>query len=71
MKVTGVTVHFVDETEDGGAVIAQEPVIIENGESIEKLEEKIHAVEHKLYPYVIELINKGKVKKNNRIVKII
>lgn len=71
VKVTGVTVHFVDETEDGGAVIAQEPVIIENGESIEKLEEKIHAVEHKLYPYVIELINKGKVKKNNRIVKII
>ncbi len=70
VKVTGVTVHFVDETEDGGAVIIQEAVMIENSDTLETLEEKIHKVEHKLYPYVIEAIRSGRVSKNGRIVKI-
>lgn len=70
VKVTGVTVHFVDETEDGGAVIIQEAVMIENSDTLETLEEKIHKVEHKLYPYVIEAIRNGRVSKNGRIVKI-
>ena len=70
VKVTGVTVHFVDETEDGGAVILQEPVIIEENETLETLEEKIHKVEHKLYPKAIELFRSGKLVMTGRKVKI-
>ena len=70
VKVTGVTVHFVDETEDGGAVILQEPVIIEEKDTLETLEEKIHKVEHVLYPKAIELYRIGKLKMEGRKVKI-
>ena len=70
VKVTGVTVHFVDETEDGGAVILQQPVIIEENDSQESLAEKIHKVEHILYPRAINLFINGKIKIDGRKVKI-
>lgn len=54
VKVTGVTVHFVDEGVDTGPIIDQEAVRIEEGDTLESLEEKIHRVEHRLYPRVIE-----------------
>ncbi|MFC0234629.1 phosphoribosylglycinamide formyltransferase [Vagococcus entomophilus] len=58
---TGVTVHLVDEGVDTGPILAQESVSIVPGESIEKLEQKIHQVEHELYPKtVLELITKMK-----------
>jgi phosphoribosylglycinamide formyltransferase-1 len=47
---TGVTVHYVDEGLDTGAVIAQVPVEIEPRDT---LEERIHAVEHRLLPRVV------------------
>ena len=53
VKITGVTTHFVDQTMDGGKIIAQVPVPTE-GLSLEELEEKIHAVEHKLYVETID-----------------
>ncbi len=46
---TGVTVHIVDEEVDHGPILAQEKVKRELGDTIETLEAKIHAVEHKLY----------------------
>lgn len=70
VKVTGVTVHFVDETEDGGPIILQEIVKIEEEDSIEMVEEKIHIVEHKLYPQAIELYRKGVLSIDGRKVKI-
>ena len=48
---TGVTVHLVDEGRDTGPVLAQEPVPVEPRET---LEERIHAVEHRLLPQVVE-----------------
>ena len=48
---TGVTVHYVDEGLDTGAVIAQEPVPVEPRET---LEDRIHGVEHRLLPRVVE-----------------
>lgn len=54
VSVTGVTVHFVDERIDTGPVILQEKVEVVQGESLESLEEKIHAVEHRLYPRAIQ-----------------
>lgn len=58
---TGVTVHLVDEGVDTGPILAQETVPIVPGESIETLEQKIHRVEHELYPkIVLKLIEKMK-----------
>lgn len=62
VKVTGVTVHFVDEETDHGPIILQEAVIIKEGESLEALEERIHKLEHKLYPKAIKLFLEQKLK---------
>ena len=53
-KTTGVTVHFVDEELDHGPIILQEKVNIDKDDTLETLEEKIHKVEHKLYPKAIK-----------------
>ena len=50
VDTTGVTVHYVDEGIDTGPVITQEPVPVEPRET---LEERIHAVEHRLLPEVV------------------
>ena len=50
---TGVTVHFVDEGTDTGPVIAQERVTIERGETPDALRERLHEIEHRLYPRVL------------------
>lgn len=49
VKETGVTVHIVDEEVDHGPILAQEKVTVEPDDTIETLEAKIHAVEHKIY----------------------
>jgi phosphoribosylglycinamide formyltransferase 1 len=51
---TGVTVHFVDEGMDTGPIIDQQAVTIVDGETKESLEMKIHEIEHKLYPAVLQ-----------------
>ena len=51
VETTGVTVHYVDEGLDTGAVIRQEPVAVEPRST---LAERIHAVEHRLLPEVVE-----------------
>ncbi|WP_171301201.1 phosphoribosylglycinamide formyltransferase [Enterococcus cecorum] len=53
VKVTGLTVHLVDDGVDTGPIIAQEPVMILPEDSLESLEEKIHQTEHRLYPKVL------------------
>lgn len=61
VKVTGVTVHFANAVYDQGPIIAQEPVRVEEGWSVDELEAAIHAVEHRLYPQVVELLAEGRV----------
>lgn len=56
VKITGVTVHYVDEGMDTGPIIAQRAVLIEEGESLEEVEQKIHAIEHELYPAVLNTL---------------
>ncbi|MBD1382368.1 phosphoribosylglycinamide formyltransferase [Metabacillus arenae] len=53
VKVTGVTVHFVDEGMDTGPIIAQKAIEVSPGESLEDIEANIHRLEHELYPNVI------------------
>ncbi|SDC09919.1 formyltetrahydrofolate-dependent phosphoribosylglycinamide formyltransferase [Pelagirhabdus alkalitolerans] len=60
VKVTGVTIHFVDKGMDTGRIIAQEAVYVKDGMSKPDLEYEIQKVEHLLYPNTIQqLINRG------------
>lgn len=61
VKVTGVTVHLASEEYDKGPIVAQEPVRIEEGMTLDELEGAIHAVEHVLYPRVIRQIAEGRM----------
>lgn len=70
VKVTGVTVHFADEEFDCGPIICQEPVRIDEADTVETLEAKIHAVEHRLLPEAIGLIAAGRVSVSGRTVHI-
>ncbi|MCM8789635.1 MAG: phosphoribosylglycinamide formyltransferase, partial [Candidatus Omnitrophica bacterium] len=70
VKVSGVTVHFVDEKMDHGPIILQAPVRIEERDTIESLEAKIHKVEHRIYPQAIQLFLQGRLRVEGRRVRI-
>ena len=61
-KVSGATVHFVDETYDTGKIISQRCVDISDVISPEEIAERVLEIEHKILPFVIYNIAKGKVK---------
>jgi phosphoribosylglycinamide formyltransferase 1 len=72
-KVTGVTVHFVDEGVDSGPIIFQRPVEVPPSRDWDETEEQIHATEHKLLPEAIRMIAAGRVRvdaDNPRLVHI-
>jgi phosphoribosylglycinamide formyltransferase 1 len=72
-KVTGVTVHFVDEGVDSGPIIFQQPVPVPPSRDWEELEEQIHATEHTLLPEAIKLIAAGRIEldaDNPRLVRV-
>jgi phosphoribosylglycinamide formyltransferase-1 len=73
VKVTGVSVHFVDEGVDSGPIILQRAVEVPEDREWESLETRIHAVEHELLPRAIRLIAAGRVSldpENPRLVRI-
>lgn len=71
VKVTGVTAHFVDEKMDNGPVILQSAVKIEEDDTLETLEKKIHKLEHRVYPEAINLFIKGRLELKGRKVEIV
>ena len=60
-KITGVTVHFVDEGVDSGPIIVQRPVPVAPSRTWAETERAIHATEHALLPETIRLIAAGRV----------
>ncbi len=71
-KVTGVTIHFVDDKMDHGPIIMQEGFKIPPSDTLEQLEGRIHALEHKMYPKAVEMFVEGRLKIiRNRKVKIL
>ena len=56
VKMSGCTVHFVDETLDGGPIIAQCAVPVLEGDTVETLSARILEQEHKLYPEAVALV---------------
>lgn len=72
-KITGVTVHFVDEGMDSGPIILQRPVPVAPSREWAETERAIHATEHALLPATIRLIAAGRVRvddENPRVVHI-
>ena len=72
-KITGVTVHFVDEGMDSGPIILQRPVPVAPSREWAETERAIHATEHALLPETIRLIAAGRVRvddENPRVVHI-
>lgn len=68
-KVSGATVHFVDDSYDTGKIISQSCVNISDVNSPEEIAERVLKIEHKLLPEVIKAFAEGKIKTvNNRVI---
>ena len=68
VKVTGCTVHFVDQGVDTGPIIAQQTVSVLPGDSPTSLHARIHQAEHELYPEVVGAIARGEIEVHGREV---
>ncbi len=66
VKVTGCTVHFVDEGLDTGPIILQEALTVAANDTVESLHRRIHALEHRLYSQAINLWVNGKLRIQGR-----
>jgi phosphoribosylglycinamide formyltransferase-1 len=71
VKVSGVTVHFVDEGMDSGPIILQAAVPVEDDDTEDTLAARVLVEEHKIYPRAIELYLKNKLKVEGRMVRIL
>lgn len=71
VKISGCTVHFVDEGTDTGAIILQKAVEVLDDDTAETLQKRILVEEHKLLPRAVKLLAHGKVKKAGRRVSLI
>lgn len=71
VKVTGCTVHFVDEGMDSGPIILQKPVPVLQDDDVETLSARILEQEHELYPEAVRLFCEGRIKIEGRRVSII
>ena len=70
VRFSGCTVHFVDESLDGGPIICQASVPVLEGDGAEELSERILAEEHSLYPKAIDLVLSGRCEIEERRVRI-
>lgn len=69
-KVTGVTVHFVDEGTDTGPIILQKAVEVKDNDTSETLAARVLQEEHKIYPKAIKLYSEGRLMIDERRVLI-
>jgi phosphoribosylglycinamide formyltransferase-1 len=70
VKIAGVTVHFVDEGIDTGAIVAQAGVPVLDDDTEESLAARILVEEHRLYPEVVRWIAEGRVSVDGRRVRV-
>ena len=71
MKVTGVTVHLVDEEVDHGPIVLQEAIEVRPDDARDALEERIHEVEHRLLPAAVRALGEGRVVVEGRIARVV
>ena len=67
VKVTGCTVHFVDQGVDTGAIIGQRAVPVVDGDTAESLHDRIQGAERTLYPEVLAAVARGEVRVRGRL----
>lgn len=70
-KVTGATVHFVDETYDTGPIVLQKAVPVFPDDTAESLAERVLAVEHRIYPEAVQLLVADRLRVEDRRVTIL
>jgi phosphoribosylglycinamide formyltransferase 1 len=70
VKVTGVTVHFVDEQVDHGPIVFQEAVVVLPDDDWDALEARIHEVEHRLLPAALRALVEGRIRIDGRVVRV-
>lgn len=70
-KVTGVTVHLVDEQVDHGPIVLQEAVAIHDDDDWDSLEPRIHEAEHRLLPAAVRALVEGRLKVEGRRVHVL
>jgi phosphoribosylglycinamide formyltransferase 1 len=70
VRITGCTVHFVDEGTDTGPIIAQAAVPVLPGDDADTLAARILKEEHRIYPHVLRLIASGRVTRDGRRVVV-
>ena len=68
VRITGCTVHFVDEGTDSGPIIAQTAVPVLPDDTEETLAERILSEEHRIYPHVLRLFASGRIAREGRRV---
>jgi phosphoribosylglycinamide formyltransferase-1 len=71
VKVAGCTVHFVDETLDGGPIILQKCVEVKEDDTSEMLADRILEQEHKIYPEAVKLFVENRLRIEGRKIKIL
>jgi len=69
-KLTGCTIHFVDNEYDAGPIIWQQPVPVFDDDTADTLAARVFSAEQEAYPHVIKLLAAGKVKLDGRQVTI-
>lgn len=70
VKVTGCTVHFVDNEYDHGPIIWQQPIPVFDDDTPETLAARVFEVEKEAYPHVLKLLARGKIHVEGRRVRI-
>ena len=68
VKVTGVTVHLVDEEVDHGPIVAQEPVPVLPDDDLDSLLARVHETEHRIFPKAVRALVEGRLKVEGRVV---
>jgi phosphoribosylglycinamide formyltransferase-1 len=71
VKVTGVTVHLVDEQVDHGPVVFQEAIEVRPDDDWDALEERVHEVEHRLLPAAVRALGEGRLVVEGRNVRVL
>jgi phosphoribosylglycinamide formyltransferase-1 len=70
VKVTGVTVHLVDEGVDTGPIVLQEALAVRDDDDWDSLEVRIHEIEHRLLPRALLALLDGRLVREGRLVRI-
>jgi phosphoribosylglycinamide formyltransferase-1 len=71
VKVTGVTVHLVDEEVDHGPIVFQEAISVRDDDTWDTLEVRVHEVEHRLLPAALRAQVEGRLKVEGRRVHVL